>query len=78
MTQYVLKDTFFEEEHTGQRDLDVEYQLLMCCLGRKDVQQVVLNWSMTWGVRLLATKPLNKDTKTYQLCCLYDINCLKN
>lgn len=78
MTQYALKDTFFEEEHTGQRDLDVEYQLLMCCLGREDVKKVVLNWSMCWGVRLLATKPLNESTKTYQLCCAYDISCLNN
>lgn len=77
MAKYALKDDFFIEEHTGQRDLDVEYQLLMCCLGREDIKQVVLNWSMCWGVRLLATKKLKPTSKTYRICCDYDMDFLK-
>lgn len=77
MTKYVLKDSYFIEEHTGQRDLDVEYQLLMCCLGREDITQVVLNWSMCWGIRLLATKDLNPTSKAKRICCDYDIDFLK-
>ena len=66
MTQYLLKDNFFIEEHTGQRDLDVEYQLLMAVLGREDVTTIALNLPMLWGANRLATKMLNEDTITYQ------------
>lgn len=76
LAQYLLKDTFLIEEHTGQRDLDIEYQLLMCCLARDDIEYVELNWSMCWGVRLLATKPLNQKSKTYQVICLHNLDYL--
>lgn len=66
MTKYLLKDGFFIEEHTGQRDLDVEYQLLMAVLGREDVQTIALNLPMLWGANRLATKMLNENTITYQ------------
>lgn len=79
VTQYALKDNFFIEEHTGQKDLDVEYQLLMTLLGREDVQDIVLNWSMCWGVRLLASdKNLNQDSKYYQLVKMGNTECLEN
>lgn len=74
MTKYVLKDHHFEEEHTGQKDLEVEYQLLMACLGRKDVQELVLNYSMCWGVRLLASKQLPETSKTYQVIYMHNLN----
>ena len=72
MTQYLLKDYDFIEEHTGQKDLDVEYQLLMCCLGRRDIKQVALNWCMNWGISRLATYPLSQECKAYRICCAYD------
>ena len=64
--RYVLKDKFFNEEHTGQSDLDIEQQLLINAFNHPDITHIAVNLPMLWGARILATKKLKENTITYQ------------
>lgn len=64
--RYILENLHFIEEHTGAKDLEIEYLIFIACYFNSANRMVWLNYSGLWGVwRLAQDMVLNKDSKLY-------------
>lgn len=69
--RYILENLHFIEEHTGAKDLEIEYLIFIACYFNSPNKMVWLNYSGLWGVwRLAQDFIISKDSKLYSMFVL--------
>lgn len=69
--RYILENLHFIEEHTGAKDLEIEYLIFIACYFNSANKMVWLNYSGLWGVwRLAQDFIISKDSKLYTMFIL--------